>query len=128
MFLSRTLDLHGWFNENFSSCSRRLHCQFRQSAKRSAEKHRGPLRSRALARLTYSSILLTGLDPGSVAFSTRGAELPPGFVAETLVTNLTAATAIAPASDGRVFIAQQTGELLVWKEGQLLTTLRSPCA
>ena len=48
-------------------------------------------------------------------------ELPPGFVAETLATNLNAATAIAPASDGRVFITDQTGKLLVWKNGSVLS-------
>src|SRR5438067_13424204 len=47
-------------------------------------------------------------------------ELPPGFVAETLATNLNAATAIAPTPDGRVFIADQTGKLLVWKRGAVL--------
>ncbi len=47
-------------------------------------------------------------------------DLPPGFVAETLATNLNAATAIASPPDGRVFIADQTGKLLVWKEGALL--------
>lgn len=47
-------------------------------------------------------------------------ELPLGFVAETLATNLNAATAIAPAPDGRIFIADQTGRLLVWKNGAVL--------
>jgi len=47
-------------------------------------------------------------------------ELPPGFVAETLATNLNAVTAIAPAPDGRIFIAEQTGRLLVWKDGAVL--------
>jgi glucose/arabinose dehydrogenase len=47
-------------------------------------------------------------------------ELPPGFVAETLATNLDAATAIASAPDGRIFVAEQTGRLLAWKDGRLL--------
>src|SRR5688572_27721350 len=47
-------------------------------------------------------------------------EVPPGFVVETLATGLHAASAIAPAADGRVFIADQTGKLLVWKEGAVL--------
>src|SRR6185436_5552748 len=33
-------------------------------------------------------------------------ELPSGFVAETLATNLNCATAIATAPDGRIFIAE----------------------
>jgi len=49
-----------------------------------------------------------------------GLELPPGFVGETLATNLNAATAICATPDGRIFIAQQTGRLLVWKEGGVL--------
>src|SRR5687768_11188446 len=47
-------------------------------------------------------------------------ELPPGFVAETLATNLNATTAIVPAPDGRIFIADQGGRLLVWKNGAVL--------
>jgi glucose/arabinose dehydrogenase len=47
-------------------------------------------------------------------------ELPPGFVAETLATNLNAATAIASIPDGRIFIADQTGRLVVWKNGAVL--------
>jgi hypothetical protein len=38
------------------------------------------------------------------------------------VTNLNAATAIAVAPDGRIFIADQTGPLRVWKNGKLLVT------
>jgi glucose/arabinose dehydrogenase len=51
-----------------------------------------------------------------------GVEVPPGFVAEIIATNLNAATAIAPSLDGRIFIAEQTGRLLVWKEGQVIET------
>ena len=54
--------------------------------------------------------------------STIAAELPSGFVAETIATSLNCATAIVPAPDGRVFIAEQTGRLLVWKNGRVLET------
>src|SRR5205085_2151971 len=54
---------------------------------------------------------------GHHAFSSG---LPPGFVQETLATNLNCATAIVAARDGRIFIAEQTGSLLVWKDGRLL--------
>ena len=47
-------------------------------------------------------------------------ELPPGFEAQTLATNLNAMTAMAVAPDGRVFLADQTGKLLVWKDGQVI--------
>jgi glucose/arabinose dehydrogenase len=50
----------------------------------------------------------------------RASELPPGFVEETLATNLNAATAIVPTPDGRLLIADQTGKLLLWKEGRIL--------
>src|SRR5438270_5796317 len=50
----------------------------------------------------------------------RAAELPSGFVEDTLATNLNAVTAIAPTPDGRIFIAEQTGKLLVWKNGRVL--------
>src|SRR5260221_2083938 len=74
-----------------------------------------------LTHLTYLTCLtyLTVCMPPLRAFAV---EVPPGFVAETLATNLNAATAIAPASDGRIFITDQTGKLLVWKGGGLLPT------
>lgn len=48
------------------------------------------------------------------------AELPAGFIAETLTTGLNAVTAMAPLPDGRIFIADQTGKILVWKDGRLI--------
>jgi glucose/arabinose dehydrogenase len=50
----------------------------------------------------------------------HSAELPSGFAEETIATNLNAATAIAPLPDGRILIADQTGKLLVWKDGRVL--------
>jgi glucose/arabinose dehydrogenase len=52
--------------------------------------------------------------------SASAVEVPPGFVVETVATNLNAATALAPAPDGRIFLADQTGKLLVWKSGRVL--------
>jgi glucose/arabinose dehydrogenase len=51
---------------------------------------------------------------------TNAADLPPGFTEETLATNLNAMTAMAVAPDGRIFLADQTGKLLVWKDGRVL--------
>jgi len=51
----------------------------------------------------------------------RAADLPAGFVEEMLAERLDAATAIAAAQDGRIFIAEQTGRLRVWKEGRILS-------
>src|SRR5437867_2018418 len=52
--------------------------------------------------------------------STNAAELPRGFVQEILATNLNCATALAVAPDGRIFVAEQTGRLLVCKAGRIL--------
>lgn len=52
----------------------------------------------------------------------RAVEVPPGFAVETLATGLNAATAFALAPDGRIFLADQTGPLRIWKDGALLPT------
>src|SRR5262245_37780967 len=55
-------------------------------------------------RLRWREVtLLTALAAGLA----RGQSLPPGFVTDILATNLNAATALAPAPDGRIFIAEQ---------------------
>jgi putative heme-binding domain-containing protein len=46
-------------------------------------------------------------------------KLPTGFVAVKVVGGLTAATALAVAPDGRVFVCEQTGGLRLIKEGRL---------
>jgi putative heme-binding domain-containing protein len=46
-------------------------------------------------------------------------KLSPGFELTTLVGGLTAATALAVAPDGRVFVCEQRGTLRVVKDGQL---------
>jgi glucose/arabinose dehydrogenase len=50
------------------------------------------------------------------------ATVPAGFVAEAIVTGLSAPTAMEFAPDGRVFITQQAGALRVVKNGALLAT------
>ena len=47
-------------------------------------------------------------------------KLPPGFELSKVVGGLTAATALAVAPDGRVFLCEQTGALRVIKGGRLL--------
>ena len=66
--------------------------------------------------------VLAFLPAFSSQISAFAIELPAGFVAETVATNLNAATAIASAPDGRIFIADQTGPLRVWKDGRVLDT------
>ena len=58
----------------------------------------------------------------ALAASARSATLPTGFT-ETLVANgLSTPTAFAFAPDGRIFVAQQGGQLRVIKNGTLLAT------
>ena len=51
---------------------------------------------------------------------TGAVELPRGFVEETLATNLNAVTAMAVGPDNRVWIAEQTGLVRLWKAGRLV--------
>ncbi len=59
---------------------------------------------------------------GAAAHAMRAVEVPAGFVADTLATGLTSATAFAQVPDGRILIADQNGPLRVWKKGALLAT------
>jgi glucose/arabinose dehydrogenase len=56
----------------------------------------------------------------TVACRISGAELPPGFVEETIADGINGATAMAIARDGRIFVCEQTGTLRVVKEGKWL--------
>jgi glucose/arabinose dehydrogenase/subtilisin-like proprotein convertase family protein len=51
-----------------------------------------------------------------------GATLPTGFTESTLVSGLSAPTAMEFAPDGRLFICQQSGQLRVVKNGTLLAS------
>lgn len=48
--------------------------------------------------------------------------LPPGFVETPVATGLSRPTTFEFAPDGRIFIAQQSGQLRIVKNGQLLAT------
>jgi glucose/arabinose dehydrogenase len=48
------------------------------------------------------------------------AQFSAGFTEETLAEGINAATAMAVFKDRRIFIAEQTGSLRVWKEERLL--------
>ena len=65
-------------------------------------------------------MMIWSLAFGSWSCGTRAAEVPSGFVAETIVRDINAATALAIAPDGRVFFAEQTGALRIWKDDHLL--------
>src|SRR5689334_9740678 len=58
--------------------------------------------------------LLLGTIAGSEAY---GAQLPHGFVETELAQGITGATAMDFASDGRLFICEQTGALRIYKNG-----------
>jgi putative heme-binding domain-containing protein len=46
--------------------------------------------------------------------------MPPGFEADVVVSGLTGATSLEVASDGRIFVCEQTGALRLVKGGKLL--------
>ena len=48
--------------------------------------------------------------------------LPPGFSETVVASGLVDPTAMAFAPDGRLFVAQQTGQLRIIENGQLLST------
>src|SRR5436190_23097414 len=50
------------------------------------------------------------------------AATPPADFSDTLVTNLDSPTALAFTPDGRLLLAQQTGELRVYQSGELLAS------
>jgi glucose/arabinose dehydrogenase len=64
--------------------------------------------------------LLLALASWCLVARSAAADLPRGFTEEVLATNLNAVTAFAPLPDGRILIADQTGKLLLWREGRLL--------
>ena len=66
--------------------------------------------------LVVLSLALAVLPP-----AIKAATLPAGFT-ETIITGLSAPTAMAFAPDGRLFVCQQTGELRVIKNGAVLAT------
>lgn len=64
---------------------------------------------------------LRGRDQPTPGSETIGpVKLPAGFAMDRVVGGLTAATALAVAPDGRVFVCEQTGSLRVIKGGRLL--------
>lgn len=66
------------------------------------------------------AIFVMGHVPGWGARAGEEPELPEGFTATPIVRGLTGAVAMAVASDGRVFVCEQTGTLRVIKKDLLL--------
>jgi putative heme-binding domain-containing protein len=70
--------------------------------------------------IAYLESLNAGRRPTPGEGSSGTLVLPKGFKAEVVATGLTGATALEVASDGRVFVCEQTGTLRVIKNGKLL--------
>lgn len=64
-------------------------------------------------------LLVAFIAPNTVV---RAIDLPADFTETNLLDDLNRATTMAFAPDGRIFIAEQGGDLLVYKEGALLPT------
>ena len=56
-----------------------------------------------------------------IAASLHAQDVPSGFIAETVVSGINGATALAIAPDGRVFFAEQTGAIRVFENDQLVS-------
>jgi glucose/arabinose dehydrogenase len=68
----------------------------------------------AILALSFAGVLVAPSNAGAVP-------TPSGFTQTVVASGLTQPTSIAFAPDGRVFIAQQTGSLLVMKNGSVLS-------
>jgi PKD repeat protein len=87
---------------------------------RSLDQPRSRVRMRIAARLLCALALAAGVTAPSPARAIFY-NLPPGFTSEVVASGLPAATGIAFAPDGRIFITLQGGVVRVW-DGVLLPT------
>jgi glucose/arabinose dehydrogenase len=74
------------------------------------------------ARRSVSSLIFTSFLVFLVAWQARAATVPAGFTDTLVAGNLSNATAMAIAPDGRIFVCLQEGTLRVVKNGALLPT------
>lgn len=74
-----------------------------------------PIRRLALALLGAATAVL-----GAASTLTAGETLPPGFSASTVVGGLVDPVGIAPAADGRIFVAEKRGTVRVVADGAIL--------
>ncbi len=70
--------------------------------------------------MNYLQFILTSLVFPFCVYSQLSLSLPSGFKSETVLENINAATTLTIAPDGRVFIAEQTGAVLVVMDGRKL--------
>ncbi|MGI9108194.1 MAG: PQQ-dependent sugar dehydrogenase [Pyrinomonadaceae bacterium] len=97
----------------FTCMPKGIHDEMRESGQGSCLLARRP----RCASLVLAAFLIVG-----ATFSLRAATLPAGFTETIVAGNLTSATAMAIAPDGRIFVCLQGGSLRVVKNGALLTT------
>lgn len=69
---------------------------------------------------SWSLTFLWILALGACSFHASAQDLPSGFSAETVASGINAATALTIAPDGRVFFAEQTGALRLFKDDRVL--------
>src|SRR5205085_2361435 len=74
----------------------------------------------ARSSLTFARFALALASLFAFASALCAASLPEGFTERRVAEDLTGATAIAFAPDGRLFVCQQDGRLRVIKDGELL--------
>src|SRR5688572_31274915 len=70
----------------------------------------------------YAWVVALGLYFAAVPAKLSAADLPGGFSETLIASGLANPTAMALASDGRIFVCQQTGELRVIRDRTLLPT------
>src|SRR5438105_10630556 len=93
------------------------------STKLSPEAPRARYQARGLARWFRLSILVGAAFLAlAIQCSLYAQTLPSGFVESRIAYPIISPTVMALATDGRIFICQQGGQLLVVKNGALLTT------
>ena len=65
--------------------------------------------------------MTTAASPVHPAVAARPAEpaLPVGFRLDTITSNLDLPTTFVFVPDGRIFIAEKSGRVKIWKDGQL---------
>jgi glucose/arabinose dehydrogenase len=68
------------------------------------------------------ALLLSAVTVAALAYPALAATLKPGFTETIIASGLASPTAMAFAPDGRLFVCQQTGQLRVIENNQLLPT------
>jgi glucose/arabinose dehydrogenase len=84
--------------------------------------HRKPRILNNYARLSIAFIFILALSFLLLFYSAKGQTLPAGFSRIQVATGLNNPTILTFSPDGRIFIAEQDGDLFIVKNGALLST------